>query len=285
MSHPKRRVYEGDDTTMYGKEYSDLADFGFTSLQSRIYLALLRRGTSKAGQISSATGIVRPEVYRILHELSSKGLVERILGSPSSYRAMPPSQSLSLLLEQRRKQLIMLEQKKNSLVESLESYYSKTEDRYEGEFRVIVRAEDVVSRIKQMLADVKLDYVSIISGYGLRWVKDEGIARAAVSASRRGVRVRVISEIDDSNISTADYLSQYIQFRHGSRVLFYCEIFDGSEMIFGPPITDEELRNQDGRRADIWTNDQTFIRGIYAFFEYIWEKSLEYSPESNRGRI
>ena len=179
-------MYEGDDTTMYGKEYSDLADFGFTSLQSRIYLALLRRGTSKAGQISSATGIVRPEVYRILHELSSKGLVERILGSPSSYRAMPPSQSLSLLLEQRRKQLIMLEQKKNSLVESLESYYSKTEDRYEGEFRVIVRAEDVVSRIKQMLADVKLDYVSIISGYGLRWVKDEGIARAAVSAGLLG---------------------------------------------------------------------------------------------------
>jgi sugar-specific transcriptional regulator TrmB len=270
---------------MYEKEYSDLADFGFTSLQSMIYLVLLRRGTSRAGQISSMTGIVRPEVYRILHELESKGVVEHVLGSPSSYRAIPPGQSLSQLLEQRRKQLVVLEQKKNSLVESLESYSSKTEAKSDGEFRVIVRAQDVVSRIKRMLADVKVDYVSIMSRYGLRWVKDEGIARAVVSASRNNVRVRLISEIDESNVSTANYLSQHVELRHGSRVLFYCEIFDGKEMIFGPPITDEELRNRGRRRADIWTNDPTFIRGIYSFFEYIWDKSLEYTPGSNRGRI
>lgn len=47
----------------------DLIDFGLTPLQSRVYISLLRLGQSRAGRLSSAAGVVRPEVYRILRTL------------------------------------------------------------------------------------------------------------------------------------------------------------------------------------------------------------------------
>lgn len=249
-----------------------------------MYLTLLSQGTRRVGQIASATGIVRPEVYRILRELASKGLVQRILGPPSTYRAVPVSQGLSLVLDRYRRRLTTLEQKKISLVKSIESYSSNIQERSDGEFRIIPGARTVLSKIRQIISGTRIDYVSIMSKYGLGMIKKDGIMPALVSAAGRNVRVRVISEIDESNIPIADQLSQYVELRQGSQILFYIDIFDKKEMFLGPAISDKELDNPSERSLDLWTNSLAFINGMYAFFDYLWRKSQGYTHEKNRGR-
>ena len=80
---------------MSENEFGNLVEFGLSVLQARAYVALLRLGSSRASQISSMLGIVRPEAYRILQELCIKGLVERSLGTPLKFAAVPPDRAVA----------------------------------------------------------------------------------------------------------------------------------------------------------------------------------------------
>lgn len=107
---------------MSEKQESDLIEFGLTALQSKVYLTLLRLGRARAELLARVTGIVRPEIYRILRELEAKGLVQRTPGAPSKYSATPPNKGLSLVIERYKKKLVDLERKKASLVKIFKAY-------------------------------------------------------------------------------------------------------------------------------------------------------------------
>jgi hypothetical protein len=59
-------------------------------------------------------------------------------------------------------------------------------------------------------------------------------------------------------------------------LLFYLDIFDRKEMLFGPAITDAELSNAVGRDTDLWTNNLQFVGGMHALFEHLWDASAKY---------
>ena len=261
---------------MTQKEETQLVEFGFTALQSKVYLALLRLGSARAGQLGKVTGIVRPEIYRILHELASKGLVQRTAGAPSTYGATPPDKGLSLVIDLYKKRLVDLERKKASLVKIFKAYPFDQNGIAEEGFRLIVGADNVVLRARQMISEAKHEYAAIMSKYALKRAREDGVARVLASAKKRDLRIRVISEIDESNSAIADSLSKYVELRRSNGLLFYLDIFDRKEMLFGPAITDAELSNAVGRDTDLWTNNLQFVRGMYALFEHLWDASAKY---------
>jgi len=261
---------------MSEKQESDLIEFGFTALQSKVYLALLRQGSARAELLSRATGIVRPEIYRILHELAAKGLVQRTPGPPSRYSATPPDKGLSLVIGQHKKRLVDLERKKASLVKLFKAYPFDQNSITEGGFSLIVGADNVVSKAKQMISEAKHEYVAIMSKYALKRAREDGVTRVLASAKKRNLQIRIISEIDKSNSAIADSLSKYVELRQSNGLLFYLDIFDRKEMLFGPAITDAELSNTVGRDTDLWTNNLQFVGGMYALFEHLWDASAKY---------
>jgi sugar-specific transcriptional regulator TrmB len=261
---------------MSEKQESDLTEFGFTALQSRVYLALLRLGGSRAELLGKVTGIVRPEIYRILHELAAKGLVQRTPGPPSRYSATPPDKGLSLVIDRYKKRLVDLERKKASLVKIFKAYPFDQNSIAEGEFGLIVGADSVVFRAKQMISEAKHEYVAIMSKYALKRAREDGVTRVLASAKKRDLQIRIISEIDKSNSTIADNLSKYVELRRSNGLLFYLDIFDRKEMLFGPAITDAELSNTARRDTDLWTNNLQFVGGMYALFEHLWDASAKY---------
>jgi sugar-specific transcriptional regulator TrmB len=256
-----------------------LVEFGLSSLQARTYLGLVRLGRCKASQASSSLGIVRPEVYRVLRELSLKGLVERSPGSPSIYTPTPPDQAANILIGGLTKKLTDLKQKQQFLIRSLTAEASDNVNAEVERFNLI-SGGNIFKKHIDMLLGAKDDYVSISSKEGLNRMGGEGIlgddfTRAIVNASRRGIRIRIISEIDKANKKSADYLSRYAELRKLRDLLFYIDIIDKREMIIGPDMTDEEI-TQRNREADLWTNNPKFIRGMYLLFEKLWRSSRPY---------
>lgn len=260
---------------MSAQDIASLLDLGLTSLQSRTYISLLKQGTCRASLLSQLIGIVRPEAYRILGELSTRGLVQRNPGRPSTYTAVSPSRAVSILLHRYTKRLELLEQGKDTLIRSLSTYPAKTE-RPDQRFSLIMGGSNVLLRIRQMIDDAKYDYSVITSKFGLKRIRDEGIASAIFSAKRRNVRIRLISEIDDSNIVSAKFLSPHIELRKTRDVLFYLDIVDEREMVLGPAISDEELNPRNRRESDLWTNNAQFILGMHALFERLWKSSPKF---------
>jgi len=264
---------------------ASLIDFGLTTLQSRVYLALLQLGTSRASRISSTIGIVRPEVYRILRELLSHGLVQRNPCSPSTFTATAPDRALSLLLNKSASRLSALEQKKADVIRSLSSYTENLGDDSEERFSLMTGGGNLIVKARQMIADAKHDYVSVMTKYGLKRIRETGIANAIVAAKRRKVRFKVISEIDSSNFKSADFLRRHVEIRHNSNLLFYLGIADKKELVLGPAVTDEEASERNSRELDLWTNNGRFIQGMYALFEKIWDASPKYEKAKNPPEI
>jgi sugar-specific transcriptional regulator TrmB len=260
---------------MLEQDLASLVEFGLTPLQARVYVALLRLGTVRASQISTDIGIVRPEVYRVLRELSVKGLTQKNLGPPATYSAIAPASALSTLTMRLRDKLESLSKKRRELAKSLSSVIPEANSSMER-FGLISGVENTMAKNIQMLREAKKDYAAVLTKNGLSRSMDNGLAASILSAKRRKIRVRMISEIDSTNVRMGEYLARHVELRTSQDLLLYMDIVDCSQMIFGPafPGRDEELSE---RESDLWTNSQKFVGGMYALFERLWEVSRRYT--------
>jgi sugar-specific transcriptional regulator TrmB len=276
-------VLEGYATTMSEQTIASLTEFGLTSLQARIYVALLNLGVVRASQVSTNVGVVRPEVYRVLRELLVKGLVQKNIERPATYSAIAPGRALSALRKRLRDKLVFLNKKQEELAAALSSVSAKTSPQIER-FSMISGGENAVARNIQMVREAQEDYSAIMTRFGLSRARDNGLVRAIVSAKRRKIRVRIISEIDSSNSETASYLAQRVELRATRDLLFYMDIVDCSQMLFGPafPASDKELGE---RQSDLWTNSRKFVRGMHGLFERFWAESNVYHSPAAGKRI
>ncbi len=73
---------------------------GLTSSEARIYLCLLEKGSSKAGDISRHTGLHRRSVYDAIERIIQKGLVSYIKSNNRRYyQATEPRKLLEIIRE------------------------------------------------------------------------------------------------------------------------------------------------------------------------------------------
>jgi sugar-specific transcriptional regulator TrmB len=258
------------------QDFEDLVDFGLTVLQARTYLTLLKLGNARASQVSSIIGTVRPETYRVLRELSAKGLIERSPGTPLTFSALPPKLAIPLLLTHFRNRFRELDRKHRSLIESLRTQASDSEIFHDRVSLTFATTDNHQQKTILMIKQVRGDYVAIISKSDLRLMSGEGLLgkdylQAIIRAKRRGVRIRIITEVDESNLKCSRSLSRHVELRKLRDVLPSMHIFDKREMIFGPASTDKEIGPEKStRNADLWTNNTRFIEGMYAMFEKLW---------------
>ena len=90
-------------------DYSILRELGFSERETKVYIALLELGSSKAGPISAKSGLPHTKVYETLDKLQEKGLVNFIIVSKTKhYEAADPKELLNLLDERRRRYLEIL---------------------------------------------------------------------------------------------------------------------------------------------------------------------------------
>jgi hypothetical protein len=69
----------------------DLISMGLTSGEARVFLALLKLGSAKVGQIVRDSHVSYSKIYDVLDRLSSKGLVSHIiLGNVKHFNAVEP---------------------------------------------------------------------------------------------------------------------------------------------------------------------------------------------------
>ncbi len=86
-----------------------LMHLGLTFLQATVYVTLLKFGKTEAKAISDSSGVARADVYRVMSTLEHLGLVEKIISTPSTYKATPIKEGCVLLLQNRRQRIFINE--------------------------------------------------------------------------------------------------------------------------------------------------------------------------------
>jgi sugar-specific transcriptional regulator TrmB len=107
-----------EETKIQPQDIHTLMELGCTEGQARIYLWLTRLDVAKASAITEVSKIHRQEVYRILHELQEKSLVEKLISSPTTYRAIPIEAGLTFLLKTKANELEKLQNEASELIKN-----------------------------------------------------------------------------------------------------------------------------------------------------------------------
>src|SRR3989338_2340515 len=69
-----------------------LREFGLNSYESKLWIALLSRGVSTAGELSDISNVPRSRAYDVLESLEKKGFIIVKLGKPIKYLAVTPTE-------------------------------------------------------------------------------------------------------------------------------------------------------------------------------------------------
>ncbi|MDA1197441.1 MAG: hypothetical protein O2779_05795 [Nanoarchaeota archaeon] len=78
---------------------SKLKDFGLNTYESKIWTALLSRGTSSAGELSDIANVPRSRSYDVLESLDRKGFITMKAGKPITYVAVAPAEVIDRIKE------------------------------------------------------------------------------------------------------------------------------------------------------------------------------------------
>ena len=82
-----------------------LQDIGFSEGEEKVYLALLRLGTSTTGKIAKEAAVSRSKLYEILEKLSRKGVISHFKkNNVSNFTASHP-ENIVEYLKKREKEL------------------------------------------------------------------------------------------------------------------------------------------------------------------------------------
>lgn len=168
-----------------------LIEFGVSRTQARVYLTLADRGVLTLRAASDFSGVGRPDTYRALLGLKKDGLIETILDSPTRYRAIQISDAISILMGQKRKEIMNLKEKANRLLTGFERKTANQAIASDSEFVVVPKgAASIKKRIAAIRsAEYSVDCITSFKRFNqtLLVAGDE-----IIDAANRGVKIRFV---------------------------------------------------------------------------------------------
>ncbi len=156
-----------------------LEHIGLTKNESKVYLALLKIGSSKTGKILKESKLNSGKIYEILDALKNKGLIsETIINSIKHYTAAPPEQLLEyvnskkkLVDEQEREIRTLIPQL--STIKNLDSS-KKSIVTYTGFRGISTAAEEALAQLSSREEIISLgisDRNAWSQSYWMKWEK------------------------------------------------------------------------------------------------------------------
>ena len=216
---------------------SKLREFGLNSYESKLWAALLSRGSSTAGELSDMANVPRSRAYDVLESLERKGFILRKLGKPIKYIAVPPEEVLDRVKlrvkSDAEKHLMTIENLKESeLLEELSLLHSKGTDLIEPDelTGVITGRGNIYNHLESRVSKASSSVVILATPSGLM-KKAEFLLPLFKKLRKKGVSVRIATHNLKEARVIVDQLSQYSEIRQSNFEGRFC-IIDNSEVTF-----------------------------------------------------
>lgn len=101
-----------------------LEKLGLTEAETRVYLALIKLGSTTAGPIVDESNVSRSKIYHILDRLHKKGLIASILKGKTNYFNAADPHKIFDYIDYKKKELAGIEKEATLLIPQLEQIHS-----------------------------------------------------------------------------------------------------------------------------------------------------------------
>lgn len=238
-----------------------LKEIGLTEGETKVYLSLLKLGSSTTGPLAKQAEVSSSKVYKILDRLEKKGLVGHVTkGKTHYYTAMEPKRILDYLTEKE----FQINQKKE-LIQKIIPQFEFQQKMVSTDAILYVGFKAVTNSISSIIDELKpgQTYYVIGAGYGdvpgLRPFFHKHHQRRAT----KGVRLKMLANYDTKyNLEKTTFLKANIRFLP-RYLASNMEIFFYQQKVFITIWTREPL--------GVLIGNPEAVRGFEMYFKTLWK--------------
>ncbi|MBU4308282.1 MAG: hypothetical protein KJ566_00600 [Nanoarchaeota archaeon] len=248
--------------------------FDLNLYEVKVWTALLSRGTSTAGELSTISDVPRSRTYDILESLEKKGFILMKLGKPIKFVALKPEEvvervkkNLMVYAKERSQRLEKL--KGDEVLEELSTLFTKGVKFVEpSELSGSLKGrQNLYNHLDMMVRDAEKTITIITTAEGLNR-KFEALMPSLEKCKKRGVTIRIAAPIDKNNLKVAKDLSKVAEVRNLTKIKARFVIIDSTQLMF-MLLDDEKFHpNYD---IGIWINTTFFAQALEQMFELAWK--------------
>lgn len=248
--------------------------FDLNLYEVKVWTALLSRGTSTAGELSTISDVPRSRTYDILESLEKKGFILMKVGKPIKFVALKPEE----VVERVKKNLMIDAKEKTRRLEALKE--DEVLDELTGLFTKGIKfvepsdlsgslkgRQNLYNHLDMMIRDAEKTITMVTTAEGLNR-KLEALMDSFEKVKKRGVKIRIAAPIDKNNIQVAKELKKVAEVRNLQNIKARFTIIDSNQLMF-MLLDDEKFHpNYD---VGVWINTEFFASALEQMFELAWK--------------
>jgi HTH-type transcriptional regulator, sugar sensing transcriptional regulator len=248
--------------------------FDLNLYEVKVWTALLSRGTSTAGELSSISDVPRSRTYDILESLEKKGFIVMKLGKPIKFVALKPEEvvervkkNLMEYAKERTKRLELL--KGDEVLKEINALFTKGIKFVEPSdlSGSLKGRQNLYNHLDMMIRDAEKTITIITTAEGLNR-KLEALMPSLEKCKKRGVKIRIAAPIDGNNMKVAKALKKVAEVRSLEKMKARFVVIDSNQLMF-MLLDDEKFHpNYD---IGVWINTEFFAQALEQLFELAWK--------------
>ena len=247
-----------------------LSQHGVPEKGARVYLAACRAGAMTASELARVSSVNRVEAYRFIKQLSSEGLLRATGSRPRRFEALPPDDLIDRWIHGASERLHQLEKDRDRVLNEWEEGRDEFDERDPRKFAVIEGKEAIRRFLQKRIGTTDHQILVSASGRALSRFVDLGLDRAFREASGRGVKVRVVTEVQSQNLVEAKHFSGFSELRHssspvGNRTVVFDRL---GSLVY---VSSEDGLGRSGEeQVALWSSAPMFIRLACDYHRRLW---------------
>ena len=230
-----------------------------------MWVALLSRGVSTAGELSDIANVPRSRSYDVLESLEKKGFVVMKLGKPIKYIAVPPPEAIERLkkrvaAEAEEHSKILEELKDSEVMLQLTSLHTdgiETQDPSELTGSLKGR-ENIYNHLEYQIKSAKNRVVIATTEEGLKR-KTVALLKQIKKAKERGVEIMIAAPYTEKTKKEREMLSEYAEMKNITMPSTRACIVDNKQVTL--MLTDDKEVHPSYDLA-IWMNSPYFAKSL-----------------------
>jgi len=249
--------------------------FNLNLYEVKVWTALLSRGTSTAGELSTISDVPRSRTYDILESLEKKGFIIMKIGKPIKFIALKPAEVVervkkNLMVDAKEKTKRLESLKEDEVLEELTGLFTKGIKFVEPSdlSGSLKGRQNLYNHLDMMIRDAEKTITMVTTNEGLNR-KFESLMPSFEKVKKRGVKIRIAAPIDKNNIQVARELKKVAEVRNLDKIKARFTIIDSNQLMF-MLLDDEKFHpNYD---VGIWINTEFFAVALEQMFELAWKE-------------
>ena len=239
--------------------------FNLNSYETKVWLALLGKGTASAGEIAEISGVPRSRTYDVLESLEKKGFSIVKIGKPVKYIGVKPRMILEKLKNDVRRhaeeRIIGLSNIKNTEeFTELEQLYRTRIDSVKGaDITAALQGRlNISNHLKEILQNANKEVIICTAAIEVK-AKLKLFQQTFAILNKSNVKISIVLSGEDALIKQLEKVFEMKIKKTNIDTKFF--IIDRKEVLFYLSKGDE---NKD---VAIWLNSEFFAKAFAALFE------------------